>query len=201
MRAVIIGNGTIEDYEYIGSIVERDDYIICADGGARHASALGLDIDMLIGDFDSTDLSAAKEIRRYPVHKDFTDGELCAEYARERGFDETLLVAMTGTRLDHTINNIMLLFRLKNSRLVNEYCEIYPLCGELKIVGKKGKTLSIIPLNGNLEGINACGLEYPLKNDTLRFGEARGNSNVILDDTVKISVEKGMGIVIIGNGE
>ena len=36
---------------------------------------------------------------------------------------------------------------------------------------------------------------------TLYFGEARGNSNVINEDSARITVKKGKGIVIISNGE
>ena len=37
MRAVIIGNGDIKDYQYIKSKINDDDFIICADGGYNHA--------------------------------------------------------------------------------------------------------------------------------------------------------------------
>ena len=42
MRAVIIGNGTIGDYEYIRSLICGDDVVICADGGLRHARAMDI---------------------------------------------------------------------------------------------------------------------------------------------------------------
>ena len=32
MRAVVIGNGSINDYGYIKSKIRADDFIICADG-------------------------------------------------------------------------------------------------------------------------------------------------------------------------
>ena len=37
MRAVIIGNGTIENYDLIKNKLRSDDYVICADGGYNHA--------------------------------------------------------------------------------------------------------------------------------------------------------------------
>lgn len=37
MRAVIIGNGDIKDYQYIKSKINDNDFIICADGGYNHA--------------------------------------------------------------------------------------------------------------------------------------------------------------------
>ena len=204
MRAVIFGNGTIEDYDYIRSLVHDDDFIICADGGANHLKRLGLTADVLIGDFDSIDPNIKKgaaKVIEYPAKKNFTDGELCVNYAVENGFKDILLLGMSGTRLDHTINNILLLFRCENGCLINEYSEIYALRDNIKIANKKGKTLSVIPLYGDLEGMITSGLEYPLNNETLYFGEARGNSNVIASDNAEITVKKGRGIVVIGNGE
>lgn len=202
MRAVIIGNGTITDYDYIKSIISDNDFIICADGGINHAEKMGLNVDILIGDFDSSsDKTTAARTIQYPTRKDFTDGELCVEYAIDNGYDKILLIGMTGTRLDHTINNILLLLRCRNSCLINEHNTIYPIKDSLYIDNQKGNTLSIIPLFSDLEGIVTEGLEYPLNDETLYFGQARGNSNVIISDACKITVKKGMGIVIINNGE
>ena len=53
MRAVIIGNGDIHNYEYIKSKLNDDDFIICADGGIRHTQHLGIKADVAVGDFDS----------------------------------------------------------------------------------------------------------------------------------------------------
>ena len=50
MRAVIIGNGDIKDYQYIKSKINDNDFIICADGGYNHAEKMGIVPDVLIGD-------------------------------------------------------------------------------------------------------------------------------------------------------
>lgn len=203
MRAVIIGNGSICDYEYIKSCLRDDDHIICADGGARHAQAMGITADVLIGDFDSLPHGAesAARVIEYPSRKNFTDGELCVDYAVEHGFSDVLLIGMTGSRLDHTINNIFLLFKCRSGRLIDEHNEIFAFEGRLEIKNRRGKTLSIIPVDGDIEGITTSGLEYPLDNETLYFGRARGNSNVVVSDGALITAEKGRGIVIVGNGE
>lgn len=203
MRAVIIGNGSIYDYGYIKRYIKDGDFIICADGGARHAKAMDLTADVLIGDFDSIpyDAENAAKVIEYPTRKDFTDGELCVNYAVEHGFSDVLLIGMTGSRLDHTINNIFLLFKCKCGCLIDEYNEIFAFSDRLEINRRKGKTLSIIPVYGDMEGVVTDGLEYPLNNETLYFGQARGNSNVVISDSVLITAKKGRGIVIVGNGE
>lgn len=201
MRAVVIGNGDINDYEYISSLIRNDDTIICADGGLRHAEAMGLITNVAIGDFDSykSDIKVKKFV--YPERKDYTDGELAVQYAIDNGYDEIMLLGMTGKRLDHTLTDILLLSKYENSYLIDDYNEVHIVSSKLVLRDKKGKTLSIIPVLSDLEGITTQGLEYPLHDETLFFGESRGNSNVVTDDTCIIEVRSGMGIVIINNGD
>lgn len=202
MRAVIIGGGTIKNYALIKSKIKADDYIICADGGCLHAEKMGIVPDILIGDFDSCDAKeqTAKKIQ-YPVRKDFTDGELCVKYANENGFDEILMLAMTGDRMDHTITDILLLTQCKKGCIIDDENEIYLVRDKLHIENRNGKTLSIIPVWGDLIGITTKNLEYPLDDETLFFGESRGNSNVIVGDKCEISVKSGIGLVIINDGK
>lgn len=197
MRAVIIGSGSIKDYEYIKSKIRSDDYIICADGGYDHALKLGVTPDILIGDFDSVkELPDETEKIKYPVRKDFTDGELAVRYAVEHGYDDVLLIGMTGDRADHTITDILLLSQCKNGCVLDDNNEIYMLKGNIKIAGKAGDTISIVPVGGDLEGITTENLEYPLSNETLYFGESRGVSNVMCGESCSITARKGIGLII-----
>ena len=197
MRAVIIGGGYIGDHAYIKSKIKPDDYIICADAGYDHAVKMGIEPNILIGDFDSiADLPEDKEKIKYPTRKDFTDGEIAVKYALEHGFDDILLLAMTGDRADHTITDILLMTQCENARMIDDNNEIYILKKSLKISGKKGDTLSIVPIGGDVEGIETQGLEYPLNRETLYFGESRGVSNVMTENECTITAEKGIGLVI-----
>lgn len=201
MRAVIIGNGSVGDYDKIKSYIKKDDFIICADGGYYHAVKMGICPNVIIGDFDSAEIPKTdSKLIHYPVKKDFTDGELCLEYAVSHGADDILLLAMTGTRLDHTINNIFMLTKCGGT-IIDDNNEIYILKDKIELYGKKGKTLSVIPVYGDLEGISNEGMEYPLNNEKLEFGTCRGNSNVITEDYCSVSIKKGIGIVMVNNGE
>lgn len=204
MRAVIIGNGSISSYEYIRKLIKDDDLVICADGGINHAVKLGIKPDLVIGDFDSSDPKEAVDdwnVIQYPTRKDFTDGEICVKYAVEHGYDDVLLIGMIGTRMDHTINNLLMLSQCKRGMAVNENNEIYYLKDRLSVRNKKGKTLSIIPLKGDLLGITTKGLEYALNDGDLYFGESRGNSNEIIDNDCEIILREGEGLVIVNDGE
>lgn len=197
MRAVIIGSGNIRDYEYIKSKICENDYIICADGGYDHAVKMEISPDILIGDFDSvSELPETSEIIKYPARKDFTDGELAVKYAVEHGFNEVLLLAMTGDRADHTITDILLLTQCKSGCIADDNNEIYLLRDSVTVSGNKGDTVSIVPVSGDVEGITTQNLEYPLCNETLYFGESRGVSNVMTAEKCIITAKKGMGLVI-----
>ena len=201
MRAVIIGNGEIRDYTYIKSHIQSDDFIICADGGLRHADNLGIRPDIAVGDFDSYKKTVEIESIVYPSHKDLTDGEIAVDYTIEKGYTDILLLAMTGTRLDHTFTNIFQLAKKGNISLIDDNNEVYFIRDTLTFNGRKGKTISIVPVFSDLVGVSATGVYYPLDNDTLLFGEGRGNSNIITDDLCTVSVKDGMGIIFINNGE
>ncbi len=52
-RVVIFVNGRIPDLEQVRTLVRPSDLIVAADGGSRHALALGLVPSLVIGDLDS----------------------------------------------------------------------------------------------------------------------------------------------------
>lgn len=202
MRAVIIGNGDIKDYEYISAKLRKSDYIICADGGYRHAKAMEIKPAVLIGDMDSinSDEKFDGDIINLPVRKDFTDSEVCVKYVLLKDFDDILMLGFTGTRQDHTITNLMLLKQIadngKKAHIVDEHNEIYYTAQENIIYGKKGDIVSIIPFSGDLVGVSTSGLDYPLDNETLFFGESRGVSNVMTSNKCQITIQSGFGLII-----
>lgn len=197
MRAVIIGNGDIKNYAYIKSKLRGDDFIICADGGYNHAKEMNVTPDVLLGDFDSAQgFSEIEDRIEYPARKDYTDGELAVMYAAEHGYDDILLLGMSGDRFDHTLTDIFLLMKCKNGVLIDDNNEIYLLRDRLSLKGQKGQTISIIPVNGDAVGLSTKGLEYPLCNETLHFGEGRGVSNVMTEDKCEITIQSGTALVI-----
>ena len=202
MRAVIIGNGSF----YEGFRFLPEDVVICADGGFNHASEYGIHANFVIGDMDSVKVDITGENTRiYPTKKDFTDSELAVELAFEEGCDEIILLAMTGTRLDHTIANICLLKRIAERGakgvIIDKKNTIYYIKDRVCLDGLFGKTVSLIPLNGDLTGVSNSGLMYPLNNETVYYGATRGISNEVISDEADITVSGGEGIVVVTNGE
>lgn len=201
MRAVIIGNGTIDNYDKIKQKLRLDDYVICADGGYNHAKKLGIKPAVVVGDMDSIgDNDYDGEIINLPIRKDFTDSEVCIKYILLKHFEEVMMLGFTGKRQDHSITNMLLLKQFAdvgtNAYIVDEHNEIRFTSSQNNIYGKKGDIVSIIPIAGDLVGVTTHGLDYPLDNETLVFGESRGVSNIMKSDKCKITIASGQGLII-----
>jgi thiamine pyrophosphokinase len=194
----------------VRALLQPDDVIIAADGGANYCHELGLQPDVLIGDFDSIQPELLLELEQsgceiipYPTHKDFTDLELALRLAQERGLDEAIVFGGAGSRLDQTLANLLLpalpeLSRLR-VRLVDGEQEVFLLREreEIQVRGQPGDTVSLIPLAGEAEGISTQGLEYPLDGESLTFGSTRGISNVLQREPGRVGLEKGLLLCVV----
>ncbi len=198
MRAVIIAGGDIKDAGYIRAQINENDKIVCADSGCNNAKKLGIVPDVVIGDFDSFPKDEAiykEELISLPTEKDRTDTHECVCYCIKKGADEILLLAATGTRLDHTIANLHLLKVANDAgakmKIVNENNEIFLIDKECSIPKKEGFHLSLLPV-GRTTGISTSGVYYTLTDGVMEFGNPYGVSNEFTEDVAKISVKDGL---------
>ena len=115
-RIIIFANGDLSETHRAQTLLKDGDYIICADGGTRHASALNLKPDLVVGDMDSTDKGCLQKLQAdgvpielFPQDKNETDLELAIQHAIEQKPQEIVIIAGLGGRLDQTLANITLL--------------------------------------------------------------------------------------------
>lgn len=211
VKALIFANGDVNDGSMVRCALagaDSDALIIAADGGARVARYYGFDPQIVVGDMDSlTDdelqvfIDAGAEIVRHPPEKDETDLELALLLAVERGATWIRVVGGVGDRIDQTMANIYLLgldalARVDVSMVAGEQ-EMWMLrCCDHTMIGTPGDTISLIPVGGPVAGVTTEGLYYPLQDETLHFGPARGISNVLEGRHGKISVREGVLLVI-----
>ena len=94
-RTIIFANGVLRQPDLIRMLLRPCDRIICADGGTRHALALDLTPDVIVGDLDSLDTEIRTKLEVagvrfdiHPVRKDETDLELAIRLAIDEGADE-----------------------------------------------------------------------------------------------------------------
>jgi thiamine pyrophosphokinase len=106
-----------------------------------------------------------------------------------------------GDRFDQTLSNVYLMalpiLRDCDVRMVAGKQETWLIgAGEHTIEGQGGDTVSLIPLNGTVRGVKTDGLYYPLRDEDLIFGPARGVSNVLNGDRASVSVREGVLLVV-----
>ncbi|MCL2842079.1 MAG: thiamine diphosphokinase [Oscillospiraceae bacterium] len=200
MRAVIITGGSMTDYSYLRQFIRSDDYIIAADSGYLHAKCLMVTPDVLLGDFDSlAELPEGIPIYRFPAKKNLTDTELAVNFAREQGYRDFLLLGATGSRMDHTLSNILLLSALRpgeTGAVVDEHNQIWFTDSELSLSAEPGTLFSLIPL-ATCEGVTTTNLAYPLHNATLLVGQGVGVSNVVLKSPANVTLSAGALLVML----
>jgi len=206
-RILIFANGELRDLTKARSLLQSDDYIICADGGTRHALTLGIEPDLIIGDLDSVDQEVIQRFRAdgvnvvsYPQDKNETDLELAIEQAIKLNPQEILIVAALGGRLDQTLANISLLSdpRLAkfHVRLDDGLEEIFLCQDRAEVHGKSGDTVSLIPWQGAVSGIRTNKLRWALHDETLYPDKTRGVSNEMIDDLASVSVGSGQLLIV-----
>jgi thiamine pyrophosphokinase len=62
----------------------------------------------------------------------------------------------------------------------------------LRLRAAVGDLLSLLPVGGDARGIVTEGLLYPLRDETLYLGQARGVSNVFQAPEARVSLEEGL---------
>lgn len=207
MTGIIICGGSVRNYSFIKKYFDKQDLIICADGGAYHLKKLGIIPDILVGDFDSISeieleslINAGVQIVKFPVEKDATDAQLAVKLAIDRGCDEVILLGATGTRLDHTMANVFLLKSLLEAGIkgiiADEHNEIEMVDKNISLNRDKDVKISLLPAGGKVTGVTTEGLYYPLSDATLEFGTTRGVSNEFISDTASLTLKEGLLLVI-----
>ena len=208
VRAIIFANGTFTDAQQARDLLHADDVVIAVDGGTRHAWEAGVDPQLVIGDLDSLTeqeqerlTSSGAEISSFSPHKDRTDLELALLHAASQGADEMVILAALGGRLDQTIANLLLLTLPDlagcHARIVQGAQTAFVIRDGALIEGQPGDTVSLIPLGGDAIGVTAEGMEWPLDDDTLRFGPARGVSNVLRAEQASVRVRQGLLLCVV----
>jgi thiamine pyrophosphokinase len=206
-RAIIFANGFLADPGSVRRFISPADLLIAADGGTRHALALGLAPSVILGDLDSltselrrsTELSSAR-ILEYPRDKNETDLELAIQYVVNQGCAEIVIVAALGGRFDQTLGNLSLLTSPRLStfdiRLDDGLEEAFFTRNACQLSGKPGDLVSLLPWGGEVTGICTEGLRWPLHGETLSPYKTRGISNELLGSKARIEIVSGLLLVV-----
>lgn len=196
-RCVIVGGADINNYEYIKSCLQNDDFIVFCDSGLKHLESLQVKPGLIVGDFDSHDNPHLNvETIVLPCEKDDTDTVFAVKEANKRGYDEFLLIGVVGARLDHTLGNVSILLYLnslgKKAKIIDDYSEMEIDSKEPAYIDDAFAYFSLLNISGTAKGVTIENAKYLLNNAEITCEYQYGISNEVLKrKTAKVSVEKG----------
>lgn len=186
------------------------EFIVAADGGTLALEQWGVVPHAIVGDLDSLGVERAAEysargvtVVPYPAEKDESDLELAIAYARQAKADDIVLLGILGgARFDHEVANTLLLaataYRGLRLRAVHGDATVRALHGgeQLQLADCVGELVTLLAVRGDAAGVRTQGLRYPLAGETLRFGAARGLSNLVLSQPASVALDRGVLLVI-----
>ncbi len=220
MQVIVLADGQVGPRDALDAAwpgwLETGARVVAADGGARHAEALGLAIDRWVGDGDSLGEAgiealeaAGVPLERARPDKDESDTELAVLAARRMGATQlTILGALGGPRLDHALANLGLLsmpeLESLGVRLVAVDARVRRLLGpgrdgepaRLDLAGRVGDLVSLLPIGAGAEGVTTHGLAYRLADEPLLAGRTRGLSNLREQPDAAVILRRGQLLVI-----
>ena len=201
-RCVIIGGAPINNYEYIKENLRSDDFFIFCDSGLKHLQKLNVKPNVIVGDFDSFENPNMDVLTiTLPKEKDDTDTMYGVKYALEQGFNDFLLLGVVGSRLDHTLGNITILWYLERkgatALIIDDYSEIEIIKNTTKYITNKFKYFSLLNLGGSVSQVSIENAKYDLNKAQITNYYPIGVSNEVINDRfAKVEVFEGTLLLI-----
>ncbi len=216
MRIAVVTGGYIE-YDYVGKELDIGSYdaVIACDSGCRFFLGTGRKFDYAVGDFDSIDEESYRKlmaeygnkVTKYPSEKDYTDTEIAIKLAMdlidkdtEYKSSEIDIYGATGTRLDHVLGNIELLYEptMKGIKIAikDSHNRIELIKDKAMLNRSMGYPyFSIIPF-GEEAIVSESGTKYELDNKRITRGITLGISNEIVADTAIITTSSPLVLIL-----
>lgn len=198
-RGLIFLNGNPPPKEVLASIDYTDAFIVCADGAYDYLKDYVYP-DVLLGDFDSIKaIPRGKEVKRFPVDKDYTDGHL-AVLEMSGHAEEIEIYGAGGGRPDHEYANYALLALAASKGMkavIKGDYDVYYVEKELSERVEKNKTVSIVPYTDTAHILSSEGLKFCAGGLTLNKLHLIGMSNTSIGEKVNVKVGGGAVLVFI----
>ena len=185
---------------------QAGDYIIAADQGYANVLSLGIEPDLVVGDFDSLGKAPdAENVITLPVRKDMTDVGYAVEKGFARGCGEFIIYGAVGGALDHTLANVAIAHdiarRGAKALLIGEEYSLTVLhASSISFDARESGRISVFALGGTAEGITIRGLSYEVDDLSIECTDHIGVSNAFVGKEAEISVQKG-GLLVVWQTE
>ena len=155
-------------------------------------------MDLVVGDFDSSQKPEDVDTVIFPVDKDLSDAEIAAQYALDNFGGEVIFTCAIGGRLDHQLFNVFLLSKYKSVSVREENLAVF-LCEDIRDFSEfENNIVSFFPVGE--ANITLSGFKYSAENQDIRMGETLTLSN-IAKKNAKLCVNSGKVIAIASKTE
>ena len=198
MKCIIIGAGSFNNPKIIK---EKDDLLICADGGYLYARKLDLKVDLLVGDFDSLkNIPLDVQTVKLNKIKDETDLYIAIEEGIKRGYQTFDIYGALGGRIEHTIANIQILANLKSkgltAKLIDDKTIVEMLSTGTYIYNERCGYISLFSYTKE-STITIKNLLYEVNNKTISNEFPLGIDNEFIGKESTVTVHNGLVLSII----
>ena len=175
--------------------------IIAADGGLAYLKQLGIEPDLLVGDFDSYEGEIPEGAKILPAEKDITDVYAAVVLGMEKGFETFVIYGGTGGRPDHTFANIQILSYIARKGMrgfIIDEKNIFTVInnGIITFESSLEGFISIFSLSDVSKGVSETGFKYTLKNAELTNTFPLGVSNEFIGKEASVCVQDGTLLVV-----
>ena len=197
MDIAIIANGFLPEHPHLREEILACRKKIAVDGGMHHLDKMGIIPDLWIGDFDSASADLEQKYHHIPrkifsVDKDLSDTELAIQEALHFTPTRIFLFAGLGSRLDHSLSNLLLLGKYTDILYLVSESEIsFAFTKNLLLSSTPGQRFSFLPLFGPVKVTKSEGLRWPLSKMTLSYHQI-SLSNEAISPRIEVKLSKGI---------
>ena len=190
------------DFSYMPYVPADGDCVIAADRGYDAAVAHGIEVDAVVGDFDSRgEAPDHPNVIGLNVRKDDTDVEHSMNVALGMGYRDFVVYGAVGGKLDHTVGNIAVAELAANSggRAVfvgddSSFTVIKD--SSYSFDERESGRISVFSLSEVSRSVSVRGLSYGLDGAELKRAATLGVSNEFIGEPAEICVGDGTLLII-----
>lgn len=210
MIGVLVAGGELNN-KIFKEYINKSAFSVAVDSGANIFYKNNILPNLLVGDLDSIDekslnyLKSNKiKIDKYPCEKDLTDLEIGLNSLINNGCDEIYALGTIGSRIDHSLANIMILKKMYDLNykcyMINDKNRVQYIESKKEIIIKKEyENISIVPLSENGINVSLEGFYYKITDYEMELGSTTGISNYLLNDKGSIKLNRGRALIIESN--
>jgi thiamine pyrophosphokinase len=200
-KASILAGASISDYKWLASELSESDIVICADSGLRHAMAIDIIPNIIIGDFDSVDQKMLKKYKgksKIIYDQDQYKTDLMKALDQIPQGHSINVYGAVGERADHDFSNYLILLgrdECNHIVLKTENDERRVIKKPLEIKTNIGDMIGVFPLLP-IKTIHYKGLRWPAEGlgPPYKFGW-NGACNTAVSNKVIIHIKGGAALI------